>query len=235
MRIRLNFTKLGKVRFSSHRDLARVWERAIRTAGLPVAYTEGFSPRPKLHFGLALPTGAESLADYIDADLTADVDLDPLAAVLTQQLPSGLDVTDAVAIERSVGSLQEAVVAANWRLTLAAPAGVSIDAELFRVLASEHLMLQRSRKGTFSTDDVRSSIESAHPTVPVDNDSGDPTFDVCLKTGGRSLRPSEFVQCLFPGCDWTDHLMRVVRTHQWIELDGQRHEPLAVARALERT
>ena len=56
-RYRIRFSKLGKIRFTSHRDVARMWERALRRATLPVAYTEGFSPHPKLSFGLALSTG----------------------------------------------------------------------------------------------------------------------------------------------------------------------------------
>ena len=66
MRLRVRFTKLGKVRYTSHRDVARIWERAIRRVGLPVVYTEGFSPRPKVSFGLALPTGYESVGEYLD-------------------------------------------------------------------------------------------------------------------------------------------------------------------------
>ena len=69
MRIRVRFVKVGKVRWTSHRDLARVWERAIRRVALPVAYSQGFSPRPKVHFGLALSTGHESLAEYLDIDV----------------------------------------------------------------------------------------------------------------------------------------------------------------------
>jgi len=69
MRIRFRYSKLGKIRFTSQRDVARMWERAIRRAHLPIAYTEGFSPRPQLSFGLALPTGAESLAEYLDMAL----------------------------------------------------------------------------------------------------------------------------------------------------------------------
>ena len=65
MRLRVRFVKLGRVRFTSHRDVARMWERAVRRIGLPVARTEGFSPRPKLAFGLALSTGHESLAEYL--------------------------------------------------------------------------------------------------------------------------------------------------------------------------
>jgi hypothetical protein len=66
MRIRFRFTKLGKIRFTSQRDVARMWERALRRSGLPVAWSEGFSPHPLLSFSLALPTGCESLAEYLD-------------------------------------------------------------------------------------------------------------------------------------------------------------------------
>src|ERR1035437_2040458 len=69
MRIRFRFSKLGKIRFTSQRDVARMWERALRRARMLLAYTEGFSPRPQLSFGLALPTGAESLAEYVDVAL----------------------------------------------------------------------------------------------------------------------------------------------------------------------
>ena len=65
-RYRMRFSKLGKIRFTSHRDVARIWERALRRATLPVAYTEGYSPHPKLSFGLALSTGHESLGEYLD-------------------------------------------------------------------------------------------------------------------------------------------------------------------------
>ena len=68
-RLRIRFSKVGKIRFTSHRDVARMWERALRRSGLPVARSQGFNPRPLLAFGLALPTGAESLAEYLDVSL----------------------------------------------------------------------------------------------------------------------------------------------------------------------
>ena len=71
MKLRIRFAKIGRVRWTSHRDVARMWERALRRARLPVAYTEGFSPRPKLSFGLALPTGCESEAEYLDVALAS--------------------------------------------------------------------------------------------------------------------------------------------------------------------
>src|SRR2546421_1452639 len=98
MRIRLRFAKTGKIRWTSHRDVARMWERAFRRVGLPLAYTQGFSPRPKVSFGLALPTGHESAAEYLDLELaadnaaTAEVDISSLPARLSLALPAGIDV-----------------------------------------------------------------------------------------------------------------------------------------------
>ena len=96
MRIRIRFTKTGKVRWTSHRDIARVWERTIRRVGLPIAYSQGFSPHPKVHFGLALSTGHESLAEYMDMDLDDAApnlpgphELAALHAQLTAVLPAG--------------------------------------------------------------------------------------------------------------------------------------------------
>src|SRR5205085_1236636 len=93
MRLRVRFAKLGKVRWTSHRDVARMWERAFRRARLPVAYTGGFSPRPKVSFGLALPTGCESLAEYLDLELASDVDgpVEALAVVGTTAEGAGLE------------------------------------------------------------------------------------------------------------------------------------------------
>ena len=87
MRIRFRFTKLGKIRFTSQRDVARMWERALRRAQLPLAYTEGFSPRPQLSFGLALPTTCESLAEYLDVVL--DEDRPETAGIVASELPPG--------------------------------------------------------------------------------------------------------------------------------------------------
>ena len=69
VRLRVRYSKTGKVRFTSHRDVVRMWERALRRSGLRVAWSEGYSPRPLLSFGYALPTGAESLAEYLDVTL----------------------------------------------------------------------------------------------------------------------------------------------------------------------
>lgn len=234
MKLRFRSTKLGKVRFTSHRDAARIWERALRRAEMPVAATEGFTPRPKISFGLALPTGAESIAEYVDIELredAADVDLDPLPERLSAALPNGFDVLVAAVRESGTESLQEAVTSCTWELW-----GPGIDADAHhharRLLDADVLELERERKGKRSVDDVRPMILEAAPTAAGDR------LVIRLATVGRALRPAEFARLAYPDVDPLD--VRALRTHQWIEHDGEPRELLPLpaafdARALEVT
>ncbi|HSS10650.1 MAG TPA: TIGR03936 family radical SAM-associated protein, partial [Acidimicrobiales bacterium] len=120
-RVRIRFAKLGKIRWTSHRDIARMWERAFRRVGLPLAYTNGFSPRPKVSFGLALPTGHESVAEYLDLELAggAPLDVTSLPAELSGALPLGVDALAAAVIDDRAPSLQEEVTSCTWSLVVA--------------------------------------------------------------------------------------------------------------------
>ena len=176
MRIRLRFTKAGKVRFTSHRDVARMWERAIRRVGLPVSYSEGFSPRAKLHFGLALSTGHESIAEYLDVDLdgeaspdAAAVDTHALPGLLTPALPVGIDATAAAVIPAGTPSLQQAVTSCTWRINVTDVKPQEIATAIDRAMAAETLMLTRTRKGSEVTDDVRPYLLDLTEVVPTDS------------------------------------------------------------------
>jgi radical SAM-linked protein len=222
MRLRIRFQKLGKVRWTSHRDVARMWERACRRVQLPMAWTEGFSPRPKMHFGLALPTGAESMAEYLDLDLVpeTDVHMDGLPALLSPALPAGVDVTAVAVVDPKAPSLQEDVDSCTWRVAFAPD--VELAAVIDRALASSTLLVERERKGRLSVDDVRPAILALSAEATAD---GEPELEALLATRPRALRPQELLLALDPGLEAT----RVRRTHQWIERDGLREEPLAVA------
>jgi radical SAM-linked protein len=238
MRVRLRFTKLGPIRFTSHRDVARMWERALRRAGLPVASTEGFSPRAKVHFGLALSTGHESLGEYLDVDLRQPVDPEPLPERLAVLLPDGIDVERAVAIERSVPSLQEAVVSCSWRIELPGADHASLHDGVAALLAADAVPVVRQRKGRTVSDDLRPAISRLElldpdepavppiPGLPPGSGTGAPVIGAELTTHPRGVRPSELIDALaaFTGRPLEEG--RVCRTHQWIVLDGARREPL---------
>ena len=224
-RVRFRFSKLGKVRFTSHRDTARCWERALRRADLPVAYTEGFSPRPKVSFGLALSTGHESLGEYLDVDLDAEpaaVDVDALPARLDPALPAGLAVQGAAVVQPGVPSLQEAVTSCVWRIEVvdADPGEVAVAVE--RLLDADQLVVHRERKGHPVTEDLRSALFDLAIVGPTLSGT---ELVAELATQPRALRPGDVVAAIcgeLPSAS----AGRVCRTHQFTGADVTRREPL---------
>lgn len=129
MRLRIRFSKLGKIRFTSHRDTARIWERGLRRAGLPVAYSEGFTPRPRISFGLALPTGYESEAEYLDVELGEEAAGSGLGilGIDGEAAGSGLGI-DGGAAGSGLGAVGEAAGLSGLAgaLTEAVPDGITV-------------------------------------------------------------------------------------------------------------
>lgn len=218
MKLRVRYSKLGKIRFTSHRDTARHWERAVRKTGVQVAYSAGFTPRPKMSFGLALPTGGESLAEYLDIDLVGDHDLADMAARFDAALPPGYSATRVVEREPGVASLQDAVVACSWQFDTVGVDASELADSVAGVLAAPTLMVERERKGQRSTDDVRPAIVELHAEGA--------RLTAVLATTSRGLRPLELVAALLPAHDPVDATGRVLRTHQWIDGDGAYRELL---------
>ncbi len=221
-KLRLRYAKRGKVRFTSHRDTARIWERAMRRAAVPVATSAGFTPRPRLSFGLALPTGAESIAEYLDVDvvdgeLSGD-DLDDVAARLAGALPVGFEVLRVVELDRGCASLQEVVTSVTWELG-GLPADARLDAAADRLLAADVLPLERERKGERRVDDIRPAVRAVAA-------GHDRALIAELATSGRGVRPAELAAAAFPGADLT--ALRVLRTHQWIEDGDGRREVVSL-------
>ncbi len=115
-RIRLRFAKRGRLRFLSHRDVARSFERAVRRAGVPVAHSHGFSPHPRLSWVGAAPTGTASEAEYLEIGLTRPVDPAELVSALDAALPDGIDVLEASVAEG--GALADRIDASRWLVEL---------------------------------------------------------------------------------------------------------------------
>ena len=150
-RIRIKYAKRGPLRFTSHRDFARAVERAVRRAGVPIAYSQGFTPHPKISYASAAPTGVASEAEYLEMGLQASVDPQALRAQLDAALSPGLDVLDAVAA--TGGSLADRIDASHWRIELPA-----VDPDLARravaafETASEVLVERMTKQGRRNFD-----------------------------------------------------------------------------------
>ncbi len=214
MKQRVRFTKLGKIRFLSHRDLARIWERSLRRSGINVSYSEGFSPRPRLSFGLALSTGHESLGEYLDIDLAEDIDPAELPGIVSPSLPDGMVAQVAIPIAPGIESLQQAVTSSSWRIELAGLASAQVADAVARVRAAAELPIVVERKGNEVTFDALPAILAlTHDGLVLEAE---------LATQPRSLRPAELLRALDP--TWGEG--RVLRTHQWTLVDGARCEPI---------
>jgi radical SAM-linked protein len=223
--VRVRYAKRGKVRWISHRDVARAFERALRIEQLPLAFTLGFSPRPKVSFGLALSTGYESEAEFLDLELAEPIELESLPARLTAALPIGLEVDAVVALEERAPALQEVVAAVTWQVEVTDDDGEVITVELLTELVERAnraavLEVTQVRKGRASVADVRPAIRRLEVL--------DGTLEMELLTQPRGAKPSEVVAAIagFSSPAMTLVVGRAVRTHQWIERDGARCEPL---------
>jgi radical SAM-linked protein len=210
--VRIKYGKLGKIRWIGHRDVARAMERAFRVVQLPLAFTEGFSPHPKVSFGLALSTGHESEAEYLDLVLAEDVDLDMLPPTISEALPTGIAVVGAEHLVDRAPALQEAVTAVKWRVEIA-PSPHARE-RIAAGLEASALETTRRRKGREVREDVRPVIRS----VVVQDDA---TVEMELNTQPRSAKPGEVLAAIGGLTE-----VRALRTHQWIERDGARLEPL---------
>lgn len=246
IKYRIAYSKLGKVRFLGHRDVARMWERTLRKADIPVAMSTGFTPRARVSFGLALPTGAESLVELLDVTVEPSAgddghirDVGAWRGRIDEALPAGFSVTHMSELAHGGTSLQESVTASSWILVVDHPDAVeAVDT----VRASESILLERERKGEMQLDDIRPGILELEVADPerlhsvADVWPGDPlrsgqgtVISALLTTSGRGIRPTELVQALLPGAEPWDHLTRVLRTQQWIDEDGRRIDVLSAS------
>jgi radical SAM-linked protein len=236
-RLRIRFEKLGKVRFTSHRDVARLWERTFQRCGLPVAWSSGFTSRPQLSFGLALPTGAESTGEYLDVRLApnslfsaapqehpaADPGLDGLADTLSGLLPEGMAVAGLGVPAETSRSLQQEVTSCCWDLEVLGLVADEVASKVTQLLNAPSMVIDRERKGRAESTDLRPTVR----TLSVDEPSSrgaSVLLKVELCTQPRGVRPAELVSAL----DGRLSLTRARRTQQWIEQGHQRWEPLAV-------
>ncbi|MFF1817554.1 TIGR03936 family radical SAM-associated protein [Kribbella sp. NPDC058245] len=155
-KLRIRFAKRGRLRFTSHRDFQRAFERAVRRAELPVAFSHGFSPHPKISYAGAAPTGAASEAEYLEISLTHERDPEQVREALDEALPPGLDVLEVVVA--GPGSLADQLEASEWLIALpgvdAEPAAAAVEA----FLARTEIMVERMTKRGLRSFDCRDAV-----------------------------------------------------------------------------
>ncbi|MGH3712576.1 MAG: TIGR03936 family radical SAM-associated protein [Micromonosporaceae bacterium] len=191
------------MRFISHRDFARALERAVRRAELPIAYSAGFSPHPKISYVGAAPTGVASEAEYAELGLQREMDPGELRTALDGVLPDGIDIVEAVTA--TGGSLPDRIDVSRWRLELPGVAPDALRAAVARFTAEEQVLVERLTKQGRRTLDARAAVircEAEEPPAMSDPDGvpGAPSgeshalcaiLDLVVRHVTPSVRPDE--------------------------------------------
>ncbi|MFI1829146.1 TIGR03936 family radical SAM-associated protein [Streptomyces sp. NPDC020412] len=165
-RIRLRYTKRGRLRFTSHRDFQRAFERALRRAEVPMAYSAGFTPHPKVSYANAAPTGTGSEAEYLEIALVDHRDPDALRELLNGSLPDGLDVVDAVEVRTS--GFADRLTASEWEMRLDGVPVEDAEKAVAAFLAADAVEVERRTKNGMRTFDARGPVAGleAHAPLP---------------------------------------------------------------------
>ncbi|TYL52185.1 DUF2344 domain-containing protein [Nocardioides sp. BGMRC 2183] len=185
------------MRFTSHRDVSRAVERAVFRARIPMAYSSGFHPHPRISYAGASPTGAASESEYVELALAEVREASTVGDALDEALPEGLDVLAVVDSASSrAGSLSDLLTGSRWRIeTRQSPEeGAAEAVEAF--LATESVEVERMTKKGLRTFDCRAAVV----TMAVD-DGG--TIELLLEHATPAVRPDDVLTGLREMTGWS--------------------------------
>lgn len=227
-RIRIKYSREWPMSFLSHLDLTRVWTRALRRADIPVKYSKGHHPMPRVSFGYAMPVGVESFAEYLDIEVLNLMRAEDIVERLTAVLPDGLKIKEGRLISPALKSLSVATVGMTYHFVLEdiPEAGRPTSAKLMDMagefMARESFNVEKRIKDGTKTVDLRPQVESLKVL-------SDTLVEVSFKlTGGSALRPAEAFQAIF---NFDDELVSDVKTIKLNTiLDETPHSPKKTGR-----
>lgn len=204
-RLRFGFSKTGSLALLSHLDLVRMLERALRRSGLPVSFTGGFHPLPRLQLALALPLGVEAEGEWLDLECLEPIAADEARQRLQAQLPEGFRLLSAEAVPVSGPSLAMEVKAALWRLELLpastgtgnGPDQAAWQQAVAGLLAAESLLWEDTdKKGRPRQRQCRPALESLELVAWQEHGRATLRLRATVDEAGRSLRPEQLRQWL---------------------------------------
>lgn len=215
VRFRLQYEKKDYCRYISHLDLIRIFERVCRRADIPLSFSQGFNPHPRLSFGPPLSLGFSSEAEYLDMEIDAAYDKN-LAESMNAFLPKGLKILARKEIKSKVQSLSAAINQSEYLVSLPqkAPMADSFEGALRQLLDAENIDIERKVKGKLKTINIRPYIES----IITENNR------LHIKTrviDNRTVRISEIIKQLFQDAEINNSFLHVHRLKQLVH-DGQK-------------
>lgn len=202
-RLRLVFGKKKQIKYIGHLDLVLAWERALRRAQIPLAYSKGFNPRPKIQVVASLPLGATGSAEIMDIVITQPLEPAEVLTRIKPALPQGIELHAVEAISIKAPTLQHLLRQAEYRVTV--ETGLSVDTLTTRIaalLAADTIPHTRQRKKQLETIDLRLWL---HELRVESVGQGDVVLHMCLTAGAfGNLRPEEVLKALGLADSWAE-------------------------------
>ena len=193
-RLRIQFAKTGSMALLSHLDLMRLLERALRRSGLPISFTGGFHPLPRVQIALALPLGAEADGEWMDMEFTEALDPLKLQQGLQPLLPPGITLLSVAEVPVSSPSLSQEIRAAVWSFDVELESGMTFDwsPAIAALLAADQLMWHDTdKKGRPRSRDCRSVLRRLDVLSGPECSRLRLRLEADVDSMGRSLRPSQ--------------------------------------------
>ena len=208
-KLRIQHAKRDRLRFTSHRDFQRAFERALKRAGVPMAYSAGFSPHPKISYANAAPTGVASEAEYVEIGVVKVVDPDKLLTVLDEVLPPGLDVL--AVVEARTPDFVARLEASHWRIELPGTSQETLQGALDAFMSESEVLVDRLTKSGIRTFDARTAVIRAN--VELGSDCA--ILQVVVRHGVPAVRPDDVLAALKKVADFAQEIPpRVTRLAQ---------------------
>ena len=221
VRYRIRFAKTGLLRWISHRDLARLWERLLRRISLPLSMTEGFHPKPRVAFPSALPLGTESLDEVVEIELSEDLPVRDLFARLSNDRQPGLTIQRVARLPQGFGKAQ--LERTDYTVTLSPAVATETVADAIEALKQQGVVTVERKKKT-----IQAHVESHIPRLEL----GDGVLHLSLAaTDAASLRPDD-VLTLLGLHDWTEQGSRITRTRVVLQHEFETDDPAQAVRPL---
>ena len=230
VRYRIRFTKTGLLRWTSHRDLARLWERLVRRAQLVLSMTEGFHPKPRIGFPSALALGTESLDEVVELDLAEEMPVNSLLDRLCEDEQPGLTIKSVQQIPLRAGKAK--LDRTQYEIRLPTEIELSkVESAIADLLATESVTVQRKKKPL--TVNVAEQISELSLNADVGNAVAGNSATLHLEliaSDSASLRPTDVID-LLDGENWIENGASIVRTVVILrqETEPDDKSPIAVA------
>ena len=236
MLIRMQFRKTREGRFMSHLDLMHTWERVIRRSQLPLGFSQGFNPHPKMNFASACAVGTTSDGEYMDMELTVDMPLEDVKSAFDRAMPPAFEVTQMKVVEGKVPSLMSIMERASYRIWLEFVDDVTqeqLDAAIEEFFKRDEITVFRYKKNSKDKKpvNIRPGVYAIDLKCEENTDGKHALLEIRVQSGNDgNIRPEEVAYGLMnAGMPLVQHVVRIHRTGLYaLDKNGNMVTPLDI-------